>query len=232
MRIHLGIVVRSLADSLGIIDQATQPYRVDQQFLAFIKSKADNRQKEICDVVNNYHCAWWRRTLVPGVQTLCSQTLNECLKVHRNEQHKAGVFRDIVHRPIPPPVGLPTSSAPADQEPFRCRTCILYRHSLAETQASLLQVKNFASAQRDTAKSKADLARRAMAAAYCFREIYIARASMAAKAGDPVPGDLTEDEISELVPITTQSIRDIVGQISTVPAPVNPSAEAAITAGA
>ncbi len=220
MRIHLGIVVRSLADSIGV-DQVTRPYRMDSQFLAFIKSKADNRQQEICDVVNNYHCAWWRRNLDPGVPMLCSQTVDECLKVHRNEQHKAGVFRHLVHRPIPPPVGVPPPSEPPAQDPFRCRTCILYRHALADAQAGIMQVTNFASAQRDTAKSKADLARRAMAAAHCFREVYMAKASAAAKAGDPLPLDMTEDEISKLVPIATQSIQSNGTQISPVPPPVS-----------
>ena len=131
---------------------------------------------------------------------------------------------------MPPPVGLPASSGGPEQEPFRCRTCILYRHSLADTQASLMQVKNFASAQRDLAKLKADLARRTMAAAYCFREAFLAKASAAADAGD-TPLDMTEEEISALVPIATLSIPRIGGRISTVSPQVNASAEAAITAG-
>ncbi len=73
------------------------------------------------------------------------------------------------------------------------------------------QVKNFAAAQRDTAKSKADLARRALAAAHCFRQMYMSKASMAVEAGDPMPQYLMEDDVSELVPIITQSIGHIVG---------------------
>ncbi|KJA12756.1 hypothetical protein HYPSUDRAFT_210153 [Hypholoma sublateritium FD-334 SS-4] len=142
LHIDIGIVVRSLADTLGMAKQEELPLRFHPQFLALLASKRGHKQLEVWDPVATYACPWWLQPDIAAAAIFNSGTISECLMTHRQEQHKAGVFTVNDSRPVPPPILPPTT-----EDQYRCKTCLLYRVTCGGLQSDLGQIMGFAGTQ-------------------------------------------------------------------------------------
>lgn len=97
LHIDIGITVQTLADSLGM---ANSKEPIHPQLVAFLLSKASHIQPEVCDPVRTYACSWWLQSPMADVELFGPRTIMQCLQIHRQEQHVAGVFRNTESRPF------------------------------------------------------------------------------------------------------------------------------------
>lgn len=161
LHIDVGIVVRSLADSIGMVDKDDLPLPIERQFMFLLSSKSGHARKEVCDPVDEYAYSWWLQKGPFGARPLCRWTLEDCLYTHRQVQQDAGVFRNSTTHPVPSPElsATDTPRSPPVPEQYRCQTCILYRHACGALQSDLVQIKAFGATQLNVALVKTATAR-------------------------------------------------------------------------
>lgn len=221
LHIDIGITIRSLADSLGMAQTEELPLAVHPQLVAFLLSKSGQAKPEVCDPVRTYACSWWLQPPMADVELFGPRTITQCLNVHRQEQHVAGVFRHNTARPIPPAV-LPAGT----DDQYRCNTCILSRHAGAALQSDLTQIEAFADTQMTVAGAKAAMARRTMAGVYCLHEALL---QLDPSANTPLqlphPASLSEAEVVAIAPVAAASIPRIAENMGRIAAASSTSQE-------
>lgn len=209
LHIDVGIVVRSLADSIGMVDKDDLPLPIERQFMFLLSSKSGHARKEVCDPVDEYAYSWWLQKGPFGARPLCRWTLEDCLYTHRQVQQDAGVFRNSTTRPVPSPElsATDTPRSPPVPEQYRCQTCILYRHACGALQSDLVQIKAFGATQLNVALVKTATARRTIAAAYIFRQALLLKdASAATTPFGPHPAALNDAEVLGLIPLIAAAL--------------------------
>lgn len=217
LHIDIGIVVRSLADGLALARTSDLPLAVNRHLMTLLGSKVGQPQMGIFDVLDTYYSPWWTQQDAPNALLFGPKTAVACLKMHRQAQQAAGVFRSPYSHSNAARVqsGPAGNDVPPGPDSFRCSACLLYRHASSSLQSDLLQIKGFAATQETVTATDWERSRRIMAAAHCFREEFLRKASSAEKAGTHRPLDLSEAEIVELKPFAIASITSVAAGIAT-----------------
>lgn len=217
LHVDIGIVVRSLADKLALARTSELPLPVNRHLMTLLGSKVGHPQTNIFDIFDRYYSPWWTQQDAPTALLFGPKTAVACLKMHRQVQQDAGVFRSPYSHSNPARVqsGTAGNDLPAGPDRFRCSACLLSRHAAACMQSDLLQIKGFATTQETITATNSEQSRRIMAAAHCFREEFLRKVASAEQAGTHRPLDLSEAEVVALKPFAPISIPSATFAITT-----------------
>lgn len=228
LHVDIGMVVRSLADSLAWTPKTILPIPLDRQLAALITARNGSKTtKDVRDMVDQYRCNWWVR---PEAPLFGPATVSDCLEFHRQRQKEAGVFAAPPAVPLPPPSTPARRTFTASFEP-PCTTCVLSQHACAAMQSDLVQIKSFAAAQAEISSARTALTRQTMAAAHCFKTAYLDQVKSAQKSGQPLPAGLTEADVAMLTPVAAVQIANTAPAISSAAAKISPAMVERISAG-
>jgi len=157
--VDIPIIVRSLADSLALVDVSALPLSFEPDLLATLNIGINDNSK--CRRVPTYHCTWWlarKPRNLDSVDVMDRLRIDKCLEVHqhlllpsqRGEVITSGLTST---RPaVPVPLGPPAPHLAASKA--GCDQCERYRDLLSGALRELVEVCQFASAMATASENQ------------------------------------------------------------------------------
>jgi hypothetical protein len=222
--VDVPVIIRSLADSMAMLQQEDFPIPFHPEFLATLDVGAhgkDNRSR----VVSKYERAWWNgrkpRSLA-NANILDRSSLEKCLDIHKTELEKpseastpttSGASTGITIATMPAStstIALGTGAGEnADQG--RCFKCPVYEKVLAETLNDLLSIHRFSNAMSTSSKNQFNLDMRRASTFNLLHEASVIKETKAtgpASSSRPTPESVrerAEDELKRLMALPPSS---------------------------
>lgn len=164
------ILVRSLADSLAILDEDELSIAMSPDFLLTLDCDL-SIPKSNCRIVDSYECDWWNARKprdLNSAMILDRLTIEKCLEKHLIQLNELGLGPEMNARPttpvLPPHPGassthlnLKESSA---AKSLQCQKCDQYSQILSNTLQDILDAHNFANTMLTSSEAQWNLGMR------------------------------------------------------------------------
>ncbi|KAF8804423.1 hypothetical protein BYT27DRAFT_7025902, partial [Phlegmacium glaucopus] len=156
--VDVPIIVRSLADSMAMLQQDDLPIPFDPEFLMMLDigaHESDNKSR----VVEKYNRAWWNgrkpRSLAIA-KILDHSCLPKCLHMHKIQLASTcrGEIVDCPQVPAKPTMPAALAGAGTDASAGQCQQCVLYRDILGDTLRDFLDVHRFSNTMSTASKNQ------------------------------------------------------------------------------
>ena len=134
--LEIPILLRSLAASIGTIDEDQLSLAFDYDFLMMLDADLSEQHHIYCRIVDNYECAWWKGRKPRSLdltQVLDRSTLAQCLATHR----------DQIERPFSTPSFAPATHSPPPIFPAKCSKCDEYKGILSNALLDMINIHNY-----------------------------------------------------------------------------------------
>ena len=135
------ILIRSLADSMGHLDETELPIPIDDDFLSLLDSDLAE-QNYVCSLVEKYECAWWigrKPRNLDLADTMKWSSMGRCVEIHlkqlgESNSAPAHVLNSAIE-----------SLGKSESNDAKCPKCPQYKQILSDTLQDLLQVHRLTS---------------------------------------------------------------------------------------
>jgi hypothetical protein len=188
------IIIRSLADSLGMLSDDHLPIEIDPSILMMLDIDVTDKANK-CRIVQRYEHAWWNERKPRNLELadiLDASSVRKCLEFHRNELALSD-DRPIIHQSTPS--SMPTNTAiqgsaghPISQLAKQsCRQCTEYSEILSATLHDLLDTHRFSNTSMTSSETQWNLDMRRASTFYELHEAVVKKET----AGTPSAAVLT-----------------------------------------
>lgn len=199
------VLVRSLAASIGCLDEDYLSLHFDHDFLLTLDSDI-SEQNKMCRKVKVYASAWWNERKprsLDWADIFNKLSLNACLQTHL-EQITGNIVTStalpVNPLPVYPPAYPPATHSSLEKN---CNKCEEYSHVLSNTLIDLVDIHNYAKALSTSSETQWNMDMRRASTLYLLHQASVIK-DVAGSSSDPVVvrprvDSVRETAVSELV---------------------------------